>query len=119
MRPLSTSQEVLTWLGVFPSEESASLWKKSAYAIVSYTILFANILFLLSAMLYLKQNMLIDVKASLYSAFQILGYSEATYSFVIILFCREKFIASFNRLSEIYDSSKYPITNTYIFLGGK
>lgn len=64
-------------------------------------------LYLLSNVFYLKSIAIDDMDAVLYSAFQIVAYTDAAYTFIVTFLCKIDINNMFNQLSKIYIASKH------------
>lgn len=109
MEPLLTNRRVLRWLCGYSASETDSEWIKLAYFILTLVIFLANSTSAISSAVFVWENVSIDLEESLYAVAQVCGSSAVTYVSILIFLLRHKITATINRLSEIYNESKFYI----------
>lgn len=102
MRPLVTSQNVLTWLCVFATKSN----KKYFYIAITFLVIILILSGIFTSFTYLWKYISVDLDSSLYALFQVAGYSSAFYSTVVTAYMRHEIVAIFEKLSNIYKTSK-------------
>lgn len=107
MKPLETSQRVLTWLYVYPANESTSRWKIVAYRTCFLAVLFGNIGNLTASAAYFVEYVTTNLEQALYSVAQIACYTGAVHRIGTTYLLRHRIPIVFDGLAKIYDECKY------------
>lgn len=111
MKPLRAIQQILVWLCVCPAKRISNKWKDSAMRMVHITFtciaFLAVTLYLLANVFYLKSIAIDDMDAILYSAFQIIAYTDAAYTFIVTFLCKIDINNMLKQLSRIYVASMH------------
>lgn len=103
MRPLEASQRVLTWLCVYPADESTSRWEKVTYVAGYTSVLLGNIGNLAASALYFVGYLQIDLEKSLYAVAQMAALASGVYIMGIALLLRHRIVIVFDGLVKIYE----------------
>lgn len=90
-----------------PTAKPPKRWERVSQVTFASYVVFANLIFMVSSMIYLRKVISISVEEALYSMFQAAAFADAAYGFVIILFHRQTIKEIFTRLSVIYDECKF------------
>lgn len=113
LRPLGTTQEVLTWLSVCrASENTTKLFKSFCFCFTSI-VLMSELFGLTSAVINCVQLFSNNLDDFFYSLFHVLGHSLGVFSLIYGLFSRQKITSLLEQLTEIYNASK---TKNMIYL---
>lgn len=116
MRPLETSQRVLTWLWLCPAAENVSKQRKFIYVLFTCAINLLSLYILICSAIYSFEFLRIDLEKSLYSLYQIVAALNSIYLMASGLFLRHKISDIFTQLSGIHKTSEKPFdfhsTNT-------
>lgn len=108
MEPLPTSRRVLTWLCIYPANETTSAQKKLVFAAYSLLVILALVAADVSSWMFYLKFVSVDLETSLMADFQIFGFAMELYIFPVMLLSRLKVKSTFESLAEIYDASKNP-----------
>lgn len=106
MKPLVTNRRMLTWLCLYPNEETSTNRKKIARIVFSVANFIFVLSFFASSVAYLVEFVSIDLRHSLYALLQIFGGATVLYILVIAFHLRHKFPALRENLSQIYQECK-------------
>lgn len=107
MRPLEASQRVLTWLCVYPTDESTSRWEKVAYLASYSSVLLGIIGNLAASALYFVEYLQIDSEKSFYAVSQMAALACVVYIMGIALLLRHRIVIVFDGLAKIYEECNY------------
>lgn len=107
MEPLKTTRLVLTWLCVYPADESTSRWKKLAYLMCYLSVLLGNIGNLAAGAAYFIKYLLIDLEKALFAFSQMGALITSAYIIVTLLYLRHRIEVVFDGLAKIYAECKY------------
>lgn len=102
LKPLPTTQRVLSWICVETDDESIN----SSKILFSFLIFTANLFGLISSVAFFLKFVSINLEQSLYTMFQISGTISTFYVSFIVFFSRRKISKLFQSLSKIYDDCK-------------
>lgn len=106
MNPLSTTKSVMTWLYIYPANESASAWQKIAYKCVGCTIIGIMSFGSASHLAFILQFWSTDLEESLFVFMGFISYSGTVYTKLIEFRLQHQMHGIFETLSTIYDASK-------------
>lgn len=106
MKPLATTQRVLTLLWMLPFDEGTSLPKRIAYVTFSIFTFLANLAGLIASVAFIRKFKTIDLEAALYSLFHMFGSLTMAYSMFVAFFLRPGMSNIFRKLAEIYNECK-------------
>lgn len=106
MRPLKTSQRILTWLFVCQPGETISDRKKMAMFLSGLVIIIANVGSMSCATVFFINELKIDLEESLYALFQISAVYFVIYMQIMGFFSRQKIGNMFDNLTELYGTCK-------------
>lgn len=105
MKPLATTQQMLSWAGVCPNSETTNK-RMNKITIAFSSIIILSEVYVSSACAFLfSKYVSIDLEASLYALFQMSGHTVALYGFLYIIFTRRKIVDIFNKLTAIFETS--------------
>lgn len=110
MKPLVTNQLVLTWLCVFPANEETSKWKKLAYVTLTFVTIVSMMCAIVGSVAFLMEYASADLKLALYTLYPITAGGSMLYACIIVFFKRHRMPIIFEKLANIYQSSKNPFT---------
>lgn len=102
IKPFKTNRLILTWLSMYPADETARKWKKIAHIITTLIILIITFCMISSSVAFFVRFVSVDLEEALYSLGQIIGYSMVLYMFIVGIFLRHKINAIILRLTDIY-----------------
>lgn len=106
MKPLNTSQKLLTWLSIYPNENGTRKCNKSLSILLISFIIVIEISFFVSSCFFVEENLSGNVEESLYALFQISGAIALIYSLIVSFYSRKNITAFFKSLANIYEASK-------------
>lgn len=106
MKPLATSQEVLSWISALPADEKTSTCRRILFKIIPLILIAGNLTGLTSSTVFFLRYVLTDLEGSLYALFQIGGQLGMTNVAVVTFLSRYKLQAMFENLKDIYDARK-------------
>lgn len=106
MKPLATTQRVLSWYRICHANKSDSNWWKMTFTIFSVTCLIANACAVAASATFLAKFISSNLEQSLYALFQCSAYFNAVYIHIAAFLQRKKVTAVFESLSVIYETSK-------------
>lgn len=107
MKPLKTSQQVMTWLCMCSADESISKMKRIFYAGFTLIVLSLAFLGLLTSIGFLVKYASDDLENALYAIFQVGAYAAMLNSIIVGLINRHRIATIFIELSKLYSASKY------------
>lgn len=102
-----TSQKMLTWICVYPADETVSKFKRATYAFAYAFILISNLCVLASSVAFFLKYVSVDLEQSLYAVFQITAYGSMTYLIIVSFLLRSKIPLVFDDLAKIYEASMF------------
>lgn len=106
IRPLATSQKVLTWLCVYPADKNTSFLKRCAYVALYFYVLIGNMSVLISSIVFFVTYVSTDFELSLYAVFQMAAYTSSTYLMLLAYTLRNQITSVFDGLARIYEASE-------------
>lgn len=106
MTPLATNQLVLTWLYAFPSDKSASKWKRIAYFVFALCVFVVNVSGLIAGASFISKFMSTKLEDALFSLYHTCVSCNAVYQSIAIVILRHKLSAIFKSLEKIYHESE-------------
>lgn len=115
MKPLSLNRKWLAWHSVYPVKNDESRQKKMARFTFTSTIILANILSIISSVVFFWKFASTDLESALYAVALIIAYSGCLYTVFVTLFMRKKIASIFSSLSQIYDSSEFKLISFVFF----
>lgn len=119
MVPLETNHLVLTWLCVFPPDESTSRLKRMAYTTFSLAIFGINAGSFFGSLAYFLKFMSVDLEQSLFAVVQMLGEVNMAYISIITYLLRHRITATYESLAKIYKAREYAVKFFLISLGNR
>lgn len=110
MRPLVTASRVLTCLCIFPPDNLTSFLKKWTYIAFTFSVIASEIIGFVAAVTFVWKLYLIDFEKAIYAFCTCLGLLCMIYTALVAFFLRHKIPIIFERLTEIYETSKISFT---------
>lgn len=107
MQPLPTVTRFLTWLCVYPLDDTSNNGAK--LACIGFSSFIFGIIFcqLPASVAFAIKFQSIDLELFLYAIYQVIAWSPMVYMFIIALSFRHKITAIIIGLSKIYDKGAY------------
>lgn len=105
MRPLHTTELVLTWLCLLPTDKTTSKWVKFGYLLLSVTAITINNSMLIASIVYFLKYPSTG-EAIFFLVFEIIGVIPMIAMMLISYCLRHKIVLIFNKFSQIYAESK-------------
>lgn len=102
MKPLVTGQKVLTWLCVWPTNETTSKHQKIAYKSFTLAVIIILSTTISASATFFVTNFQISLEEALYSLFVIIVESTTLYLLIVAILNWKKVVTIFEKLSEIY-----------------
>lgn len=120
MWPLETNRRVMTWLYLHPANNNTGTVMKFIYAIIAIAVILFELPVVLGSLVYVWKYVSVDIETALRAVWPIAIFGTLVYSFIIMLFSRQKIKWTFKALSDIYDASKNQPKNLHFYnhLGG-
>lgn len=109
MKPLKTTQKVLSWLFVCPIDESISRRQKLIYIVLVLEIIAADFSITASSVAFINKYISINMSDTFYAVFQLVSAIHILIVFCLTYFTRKKINSIFSNLSKIYGESKFAI----------
>lgn len=106
MRPLVISQEVMTWLGILPSDNLNSIWKKSVQIITSFVIIVTLIMTFAGSIAFISENTVDHLDKIIFAYCISFIAIRMLYIALVAYLVRHGIYKVFKDLEEIYDKSK-------------
>lgn len=106
MRPLKTSQRVLTWLCLYPADSTISIAMKTIYIIFAVFTFSTSLIICISALMCFWKFVKIDSNLALYSTITAIACFTVVYAYIVMFFSRKKIQLTFEDLEKIYDARK-------------
>lgn len=103
MKPLKTTQRMLTWLRVLPANKNASKWQKCSYLALVLVLIITAIAVFSSSLLYVMKFKSVEFADTLMAFRQLVAATSMANSIVVAYFLRHKIPSIFDKLSEIYE----------------
>lgn len=107
MEPLVTAKQMLIWLRICPSPNSASKSEKLAHLAFTILVSTGQILGAITHMIYLFEFGSTDLKGSIFSLMGAAGFIAIFYVSIIVFSMRYQIREIFEQLSIIYDTREY------------
>lgn len=104
MNLLSTNQRVLTWLCIYPADDSTRIEIKLAYIIVSIVIIAIELSILIASIAFFMKNVSSDLDSSLFAVIQIVGLFGLTYMIIVAFILSRNITDMFKGLTLICDT---------------
>lgn len=111
IKPLKTTQQVLTWLCIFPPQQNTRKLQKLMYKVFSLTVFMVLSFQVCASLAYVWKFIAIDFETSMDAAHPIMGWIPLINSFVVMSLLKQRIIEIFTTLSNIYDKRKFFIKN--------
>lgn len=106
MRPLATTQLMMTWLSMCPADKSTSPWKKRFYVANTCTVFIANLIHFTASLVFCVKHYSVDFGGAAFAVMATSGTFGLMYSLIAALQMREPIGAIFTGLSTIYKTRK-------------
>lgn len=111
MKPLKTMQQVLTWLCIYPTENTGK-WRKFICIMVSSSLVIGTLTAsVLAGLAFVWKFIAVDFNASLDAVYVVVGFIPLINSFVMMMLLNHRIVAIFNALKNIYDERKSVCAN--------
>lgn len=107
MKPLATYQHVLKMLCAFPPDESTERWKKVLFVISGLSIFVCILCTATSSLTFVLKHLINNPAEGLWALFQVCGLTNMLYVLIISFVIRFKIKEIFDKLSQIYNMSKW------------
>lgn len=101
MKPLATNKRVLTWLNVYPLEETASKREKFLYNALSVIILSLELATIVGSVLFILKYWSVNLEDAFFAFFQIDLMINFFYLTAVAYIQRQKISDLFKTLTEI------------------
>lgn len=115
MVPLETTQRILKWYCVIPSDPLTSRWERSAHFALTCMTIVCNWIVIGSSVAFCVKYMLTDMINCLYALFQIMAALPMTNAIIATFFLRQRIAGIFGKLSKIYEIGKKYLSLKEIF----
>lgn len=106
MEPLVTTRLALTWLWMYSDKNNSNKWKKSVQFATGQLCLISQLLSLAGTAAFVIKFASIDLEKSLFAFMFVSGHFNAAFSITQAMLSRNKITELFNRLSNVYRTSK-------------
>lgn len=106
MKPLVTIKRILIWLCMCPPEKSTIEWKKKAFSSFASVVLISFLFALMAHVTYIAKFLKTDFPGCLFAFLGVCGFWGVMYIMTTAFIMRQKMNSVFEKLTEIYDSSK-------------
>lgn len=106
MKPLETSQRVLTWLCGYPPDKSETKRMKIAYIAFTLSVITGHLLTLLAGAAFIYKHVSVNLEETLFSLFHTVGSLSMLYQSIGTIVLRRNLMTIFEGLSRIYSESK-------------
>lgn len=106
MRPLQTTEQVLTWLCLLPADKMISDWRKLSYILLTAVIVTSIMAYLPASVAYFMRFYSTNLDGSFYALFQITGLLPIITMIVVSFGFRHKIKLIFDKFTKIYAESK-------------
>lgn len=103
MKPLATSQRVLTWLCLLPPDNNISEWTKRSYMAFALAIIVGALVLLVSSIMYVVKFISIDFQDTSIAISAGFGAVAMVNSIIVAIYLRHKIPPMFEQLSRIYE----------------
>lgn len=102
MKPLSTTQQILNWLLICPTDKPMGKGKKIISILLVATIISTVAFYLCASLVALLKYASTDLERAIFALFQVSATSSAAYTIIVTIFQRYKIAAIFDGLSKLY-----------------
>ena len=106
MKPLATTQLMLTWYGLLQNKNSTT-WQKFAYALFSLFNFIVIVIQCASSAIFVMHFLIIDLELALFGVSQICAFSPILYLSLVTLLLRRRTTAIIEEVTMIFNSSMY------------
>lgn len=110
MKPMPTTQRMLTWFYLL-EDRNSTWWQKFAYIAFNLLHLAFFVVHVLGNMIFASKFLSIDLERSLYAICQFFCYGPLIYMLIVAFMSRHEITALFEELTMIYDASMCFIFN--------
>lgn len=111
MKALMTIRQMLIWISICQPIEFTSNWKKRAFFVFYLISVSTNSFSVIITFIFLSKFTSIDLITCLGMIYVVAGSSAIISSLILAFFLRHKIDDIFNKLSNIYETSKYFVIN--------
>lgn len=106
IKPMPTSQRVLTWLVSYPFDKNTSKRKKIVYVTFAIAVFVIVLCGCAASVVYFWKHVATDLEKAIFALFQIVGTLNALFLVAFSFFQRHKIAAIIGKLSTIYNDRK-------------
>lgn len=116
MEPLVTTRLVLTWLWMYSEKKNSSKWKNIVQLTCGQFCLISQLLSFAGTTAFVIKFASVDLEKSLLTFMFVSGHFNAVFSITQAMISRNKITQLFDRLSNIYRTSKFKCNKNIDFL---
>lgn len=106
MKPFAMISLALTWLSIFPADDSTIKWKKIAYKLFGVCFIFWNLMTMITSMAFFQNFASQNLKSSLGTIYQISGGWGGFCGIIFLILSRHTLSRLFAYLTEICEARK-------------
>lgn len=106
MKPLSTAQQMQTWLCLYPHDEASSIWEIRTHIAFAFTINAIQLFGISAGITFVLRFISINFEISLFGCMVCLNHSSVVYMNLVAFIMRNKIYVIFGDLLEIYKECK-------------
>lgn len=111
MRPLATTQLMMTWLSMCSANESTTLLQKIVYIAHTLAVFIINLSSIATSSVYCIKYFSIDLNGAMFGIMVIIGDFGMIYFMIAAILMRHQIDGIFASSSTIYKSRKYTVVN--------
>lgn len=111
MKPLATTQQILTWICILPADKNISTWSKRGYIALVLALILADFTVFVSSLMYVFKFISIDVLETSIGLYQVAASIIMANAIIVAFLFRHKIPSIFEKLSEIYETCN--LSNSY------
>lgn len=103
---LETTKQVMTWLCMYPADDSLSPYQKTLYGASGLLVFLINSTYAAAHLAYIWKHFLTDLEGSLLALMILTAFGSVAYISIIAFSKRHKIAEIFLNLRSIYDACK-------------
>lgn len=107
MRPLATTQLMMTWLSMCPVDESITVRQKIGRIANTLFVFFLNVVLFVSSLAYCLKYFSVDFDGAAFGFMCIIGEVGMIYFMIVAIRMRQQIGEIFSNLSTIYEASMF------------
>ena len=107
MKPLATTQLMMTWLSMCPADESSTKRQKMAHIAYTLAVFIINVICLAASLVFCLEHISIDFDSAIFAFMVCIGEFGLIYFMIVSIQMRHQIAEIFTGLSTIYKSSKF------------